>query len=107
MGTSCSSGSMSEERDWRLLMDPPGEGVWNMAVDEAILDGVATGASPPTLRFFQWRPACLSLGYFQPRTVVKAEACAPFGIGVARRPTGGCGVPPARGLTCQLPVRGA
>src|SRR5438445_13759059 len=89
MGTSCSSGSMSEERDWRLLMDPPGEGVWNMAVDEAILDGVATGASPPTLRFFQWRPACLSLGYFQPRALVNEAACAACGRGGGRRAAGG------------------
>ena len=49
---------------WRLLIDDPSSGAWNMAVDEVLLDGVATGAAPPTLRFYQWRPACLSLGYF-------------------------------------------
>jgi len=93
---------MSEERDWRLLMDPPGEGVWNMAVDEAILDGVATGSSPATLRFFQWRPACLSLGYFQPLAVVYEEACAAFGIGVVRRPTGGRAILHDRELTYSV-----
>lgn len=93
---------MSEERDWRLLMDPPGEGFWNMAVDEAILDGVASGASSPTLRFFQWRPACLSLGYFQPRAVVNEEACAASGIGVVRRPTGGRAILHDRELTYSV-----
>src|SRR5438132_12323578 len=106
MGTSCSSGSMSEERDWRLLIDSPGEGVWYMAVDEAILDGVATGASPPTLRFFQWRPACLSLGYFQPLAVVNEEACAAFRFGVVRRATGGRAILPARALTYHVPTPG-
>ena len=51
---------------WRLLLSPPAAGTFNMAVDEAILLAVAQGASPPTLRFFDWTPPCLSLGYSQP-----------------------------------------
>jgi len=74
---------------WRLLIDPPAPGAWNMAVDDALLDGVAAGSSPATLRFFQWDPACLSLGYFQPSGVVDRAACAAAGVDVVRRPTGG------------------
>ena len=60
-----------------------------MAVDEAILEAVAAGESPPTLRFYGWRPPCVSLGYRQPANVVDDERCAAAGWDVVRRPTGG------------------
>ncbi len=50
---------------WRLLLDPPAEGAWNMAVDEALLLCHADGTTPPTLRFYDWNPPCVSLGRFQ------------------------------------------
>ena len=99
---SCSFGSMSDPPDWRLLVDPPADGAWNMAVDEAILNAVAAGVAPPTLRFFQWRPACLSLGYFQPYAVVDGEACTASGVGVVRRPTGGRAILHDRELTYSV-----
>jgi len=60
-----------------------------MAVDEAVLESVAAGSSPPTLRFYGWSPPCVSLGYFQPFEVVDLDACAGHGVDVVRRPTGG------------------
>ena len=48
----------------RLLLDPPAEGAWNMAVDELLLDRAAEQGQP-TLRFYAWRQATVSLGYFQ------------------------------------------
>ena len=93
---------MSDPPDWRLLVDPPADGVWNMAVDEAILDAVAAGVAPPTLRFFQWRPACLSLGYFQRYAVVNDQACTASGVGVVRRPTGGRAILHDRELTYSV-----
>ncbi len=98
----CCFGSMSDPPDWRLLVDPPMDGAWNMAVDEAILDAVAAGIAPPTLRFFQWRPACLSLGYFQPYAVVDDGACTASGVGVVRRPTGGRAILHDRELTYSV-----
>src|SRR3984893_7667036 len=74
---------------WRLLVDAPADGAWNMAVDEILLDSVAAGAAPPTLRFYEWTPPCLSLGYFQPFDVVDLEGCRALGVDVVRRPTGG------------------
>ena len=65
------------------------DGATNMAIDEAILEAVAAGDSPPTLRFYGWKPACLSLGYAQQAAVADWEACAAFGWDVVRRPTGG------------------
>src|ERR1700690_2091076 len=47
-----------------LIVDPPGEGAWNMALDEALLEA-AQNEGIATLRFYSWREATLSLGYFQ------------------------------------------
>lgn len=46
----------------RILQSGAGHPHLNMALDEALLHSVD---SPPTLRFYRWRPAGLSLGYFQ------------------------------------------
>ncbi len=61
----------------------------NMAVDEAILHAVADGDSPPTLRFYGWNPACLSLGRAQPIADVAEERILANGWDLVRRPTGG------------------
>lgn len=74
---------------WRLLATGEQPGAVNMAVDEAILEAVAEGASPPTLRFFAWNPPCLSLGYAQPFADVDPARLAERGWEVVRRPTGG------------------
>jgi len=74
---------------WRLLITPPGSGAANMALDEAILQSLADGVGHPTLRFYQWDPPCLSLGYNQPWTDVDDSACADLGYDWVRRPTGG------------------
>jgi lipoate-protein ligase A len=74
---------------WRLLITPPARGAWNMAVDEAILEGVGGGDSPATLRLYAWEPACLSLGYAQPITDVDIPRLHWRGWELVRRPTGG------------------
>jgi len=74
---------------WRLLLSPPAAGALNMAVDEAILLAVAEGSSPPTLRFFDWTPPCLSLGYSQPAAEVDRARLSQLGYDLVRRPTGG------------------
>jgi lipoate-protein ligase A len=48
-----------------LIVDPPQDGAWNMAVDEALLEDAANRGRA-SLRFYQWRIPTLSLGYFQP-----------------------------------------
>jgi len=74
---------------WRLIIDDPCDGATNMARDEAIAAIHATGATPPTLRLYQWQPACLSLGRFQRSREVDREACAREEITIVRRPSGG------------------
>ncbi len=74
---------------WRIIISPPTDGATNMAIDEAILHGIADGDSPPTLRFYAWDPPCLSLGYNQHWDEVNLAACEQYGYTWTRRPTGG------------------
>ncbi len=60
-----------------------------MATDEAILRAVRTGRILPTLRFYAWEPACLSLGRAQKVTDVDQKALQTVGFDLVRRPTGG------------------
>jgi lipoate-protein ligase A len=106
MAMSASSASTSNAA-WRLLLDAPATGAWNMAVDEVLLEGVAAGSASPTLRFYGWAPPCLSLGYFQPFEVVDLVGCCALGVDVVRRPTGGRAILHDRELTYSvaLPLR--
>ncbi len=91
---------------WRLLVDPPSSGARNMALDEAILRAVAAGDAPPTLRFYAWQPACLSLGYGQPGTDVDRARLAERGWDVVRRLTGGRAILHADELTYGVALPG-
>jgi len=78
---------------FRLLVTEPLDGAFNMALDEALLLGRLAGTAPPTVRFFAWRPATISLGYGQPLDRrIDTEAAAALGVGLVRRPTGGSAI---------------
>lgn len=78
---------------FRLLVTEPADGAFNMALDEALLLGRLAGAAPPTLRFFAWEPASISLGYGQPLDHrIDTAAAGALGIGLVRRPTGGSAI---------------
>ena len=75
---------------WRLVQSGVGSGAMNMAVDEVLLDSVATGASKPVLRLYRWSPATLSLGYAQSiHNDIDINFCQHRGIDIVRRSTGG------------------
>lgn len=74
---------------WRLIVTPGGNGAWNMALDQAILEQVGAENSPPTLRFFAWNPACLSLGQAQRASDADLDRLRERGWTIVRRPTGG------------------
>ena len=76
----------------RVLPYARASGPWNMALDEAILEAVAAGKAPPTLRVYGWRGAWLSLGMAQPIEQVDRAACAAHGVGIVRRASGGTAV---------------
>jgi lipoate-protein ligase A len=72
---------------WRLLNTGLADGATNMAIDEAILRAVQASLVHPTLRFYGWLPACLSLGQAQAAAEVDFEACRALGVDVVRRST--------------------
>ncbi len=74
---------------WRLIRSGHLSGARNMAVDEALMLSTAAGG-PPTLRFYGWEPAAVSIGYFQDiEREVDEAACKSLDIDIVRRLTGG------------------
>ncbi len=74
----------------RILFTGLHDAFFNMGLDEAILESVAARSSPPTLRFYGWTPAAISLGYFQGISEeVDIQACRDSNIDIVRRITGG------------------
>lgn len=86
----------------RVLHDEPQPGPLNMAADEALLHRVGSGDSPPTLRFYQWDPPTISLGYFQKYADYQALPPAAGELPVVRRLTGGGAILHDRELTYSL-----
>src|SRR3546814_16107021 len=61
-----------------------------MALDEVMLDDVAAGRRPPTLRIWEWAGSAVVMGRFQSlRNEVDAQAARRHGIEVVRRISGG------------------
>jgi lipoate-protein ligase A len=71
----------------RLLPRLDADGPTHMATDEALLEAAAC----PTLRLYRWRPATVSLGYFQDFAQIAARLPRQGGsaMPVVRRITGG------------------
>lgn len=77
-----------------------------MALDEALMLGQQAPGAAPTLRFYTWRPACVTIGYFQRATAeVDLPACREAGVDLVRRPTGGRAVLHEDELTYSVAVR--
>lgn len=92
---------------WRLIVHGATDGPANMAVDEAITEQVRDGQALPTLRFYAWEPACLSLGYAQPASDVDLERLRARGWDVVRRLSGGRAILHVDELTYSVAVPAA
>ncbi len=76
--------------EFRVLLTEHRTAAENMAIDEAVLNEVAAGNSPPTLRLYGWAPPAISIGYFQiMEEEVDTAACRAHGVDMVRRMTGG------------------
>lgn len=85
----------------RVLPHESGDGPWNMAVDQWMLDSVVADPSTAMLRTYEWSVPTLSLGYFQHRA--EAEADPRWrGAALVRRATGGGAIWHDRELTYAL-----
>ena len=91
---------------WRLIKDSYHTGFMNMAIDEAIMIAHREGLVPPTIRFYQWSPPAVSLGYFQDlKKEIDVDACKNLGIDIVRRPTGGKAVLHDKELTYSFIIK--
>lgn len=92
--------------EWRFIHTGDRSPADNMAIDEAILNEISEGNSGPTVRFYGWNPATLSIGYFQKAIQeIDLERVAEEGLGFVRRPTGGRAVLHDKELTYSIIVR--
>ncbi|WP_088105642.1 lipoate--protein ligase family protein [Halalkalibacter urbisdiaboli] len=90
---------------WRFIDSGNRSPAYNMALDEALLNWHSQGKIPPTIRFYGWNPATLSIGYFQKvEKEINMEAVQQYGLGFVRRPTGGRGVLHDKELTYSVIV---
>ncbi|WP_188207660.1 lipoate--protein ligase family protein [Alkalibacillus aidingensis] len=77
-------------KTWYFINSKVQSPQYNMALDECLLKWHSEGKIPPTLRFYQWEPAGLSLGYFQKvNGRIHTENVKKYGFGLVRRLTGG------------------
>lgn len=87
---------------WRVLYPGAASGADNMALDCALLRSASREESPPTLRFYLWAPAAVSLGRFQSTAGISLDYAARRGWDLVRRPTGGRAVLHQRELTYSI-----
>ncbi len=80
---------MRGDDEWRVVtteVDP----AMHMALDEVITERVASGESPPTLRFWRWDRPAVVIGRFQAvRDEVFMDMAERHDVQVVRRDTGG------------------
>lgn len=69
---------------FRLIDSGYNNAFMNMAIDEALLS-----SKMPVLRFYRWKPAGLSIGYFQPVKEFNFENLKKSKVDLVRRLTGG------------------
>lgn len=94
-----------EKKKWYFINSGPCSPSYNMSLDEALLDWHSEGLIPPVIRFYEWNPATLSIGYFQSvEKEIDLDAVNRLGLGFVRRPTGGRGVLHEHELTYSVIV---
>ena len=95
---------------WRYVPPFSARGDIQMAVDSWLFEQCRLGQHPPTLRFYCWYPATLSLGHFQKSWPPHWDTLTWQGypLDLVRRPSGGRGVLHHGDLTYSvtLPISG-
>ncbi|MBD2196723.1 MULTISPECIES: lipoate--protein ligase family protein [Calothrix] len=82
---------MYSKQVWRLIPLLKAAGNVQMAIDSWLLAQHQSGKHPPTLRFYTWSPAAISLGYHQREYPQFWDniICQGEKLDIIRRPTGG------------------
>ena len=76
---------------WRYIPPIEASGETQMAIDRYLLEQHRTSKHPPTIRFYTWKPATISLGYHQKEYPDAWKDLTWQGqpLDIVRRPTGG------------------
>lgn len=80
---------MGRKREWRLIESGYRDPYTNMAIDEAVFLMREKLGLPATLRFYSWKPAAISIGYFQKIEDPSLEEYKRQKLTIVRRFTGG------------------
>ncbi|WP_431029840.1 lipoate--protein ligase family protein [Lysinibacillus sp. LZ02] len=92
-------------KQWYFINSGPCRPSFNMALDEALLNWHSEKLIPPVIRFYEWNPATLSIGYFQRvHKDIEMDEVHRQGLGFVRRPTGGRAVLHEHELTYSIIV---
>lgn len=98
-------GGEKMKNKWYFINSGPRSAAYNMALDEALLEFHSKGEIPPVIRFYEWNPATLSIGYFQnAEKEINLQAVRDQNLGFVRRPTGGRAVLHDKELTYSVIV---
>ncbi|BAU27381.1 lipoate-protein ligase A [Aneurinibacillus soli] len=90
---------------WRFLDTGTNSPAVNMAIDEAVLTIHSEGKTKPSVRFYDWSPATVSIGYFQKaEKEIDLARVQKHGLGFVRRATGGRTVLHDKELTYSVVV---
>lgn len=90
---------------WGFIDSGHGSPAFNMALDELLLEWLSKGEIGPTLRFYGWSPAGISIGRFQDANKkIDFRQAAEYGVEIVRRQTGGRAVLHDQELTYSVVV---
>ncbi|HLP15196.1 MAG TPA: lipoate--protein ligase family protein [Bacteroidota bacterium] len=97
----------AQAEPWRFTNTGFNSGAFNMEFDERMARSVQSGAEPPTVRVYGWKPHAISLGHHQAITDIDEKACRDRGIDIVRRATGGRAILHAHELTYSIAMHAA
>lgn len=90
---------------WRYLITEGNSAAKNMAIDKAVLIANSENKVSPTVRFYNWMPPAISIGYFQNlKEEVDLLKCEKSGVDYVRRITGGGAVFHEKELTYSIVI---
>ncbi|QHJ72116.1 lipoate--protein ligase family protein [Planococcus halotolerans] len=90
---------------WGFIDSGHNSPAFNMALDELMLEWLSKGEIGPTIRFYGWSPAGISIGRFQDADKkIDFQQASAYGAKIVRRQTGGRAVLHDQELTYSVVV---
>jgi len=98
-------GGEAMAESWGFIDSGHTSPAFNMALDELMVEWLSKGEIGPTLRFYGWSPAGISIGRFQDANKkIDFPQAANYGVEIVRRQTGGRAVLHDQELTYSVAV---